>query len=120
MAAMQSTPRSAAWLLLVSALCSDCAKVAASDPAVTAHGDGGDVYGLVPRDLATPTATPPPHDAAMRPRDLTVMAAHDLAVVHDLAVAHDLALPPPDLMHADLGGVFPPGAFYQISSKATR
>ncbi|MCU1277827.1 MAG: glycoside hydrolase, partial [bacterium] len=97
MAALRSNPLSATWMLLVSALCSDCAKVSSSDLLDIARSDGG-----VALDLALP------------PRDLTSAIAPDLT----LAIAPDLAAPVRDLAPVDLGP-FPPGAFYQISVKAT-
>jgi hypothetical protein len=100
MAALQSSPLSAAWLLFVSALCSDCAKPSATDPFDASHSDGG-----VALDLASPNDLTPlvvVHDLAQRD-----LAQPDLAqpIVADLAQA----IVPPDLAQA----------FYQVSVKAT-
>jgi hypothetical protein len=77
MAARQSTPWSAAWLLLVSALCGDCAKVSSSAPFDSARSDGGAALDLAP------------------PSDLTP------------AMALDLTAPVSDLAHVDLGPFAP-------------
>ena len=101
MAGLQSSPLSAAWLLLLSALCSECAKVSSGDTSDITHGDGG-----APADLATPS-------------DLT--QASDQATPSDLAqpIVHDLTAPIVDLAQPVDLGPFPSGALYQISVKAT-
>jgi hypothetical protein len=100
MAVLQSTPRCAAWLLVVSALCIHCAKVSPTDPA-TRHDAGIDLD-LSSRDLTTTHDGMP---AAGTTRDLATARVNDLAR-------------PADLASTDMAG-FTRGAFYQVSSKLT-
>lgn len=100
---------SAVWCFYLGGLCAGCASALP-----IASSDGG----LAASDLGTPVDLLEPHDSD------TVAALHDLASVPDLATPRDLA-PPPDLTPpADLAtppdlGPFPPGAVFQVSSKAT-